>query len=155
MALTARLCSGAFTWEVKHSWLFPPCFGVAAAGFPPGKGRGCVALSLHPLKDAGVHIPHLSCCREGFFPSLVQVRAFSWEPGCCGMMEQRDASWPASSSLPPFTHTCSHLGVGFVYRNTSKKVFPIAPRRGTFSATQSPSNCEGVTYQLHKINLFR
>lgn len=42
----------------------------------------------------------------------------------------------------------------FIETLSSKKVFPIAPRRGMFSATQSPSNCEDATYQLHKINLF-
>lgn len=60
-----------------------------------------------------------------------------------------------AASLPSHTPAATSEPRLFIETLSSKKkVFPIAPRRGMFSATQSPSNCEDVTYQPHKVNLF-
>lgn len=92
--------------------------------------------------------------RRGFSRCLARVRGEvlrgAEAEGC-----QLACSLRSPSALRCLSRARHHPGAGFVYRDAAKQeVFPLAERRGVFPATQSPSNCEDATYQLHKINLF-
>lgn len=147
--LAAGRSSPAFPREVKHPDFFSALWR-SCSWFCSGEEEevGCFASAA--ARGCRHVCPACLFFAEGFLPLPGLGEAFLLQAEGCWSRGMPVDSFSPSLRAHHVPAATSELGL-FIETLSSKKVFPP---RGTFSATQSPSNCEDMTHHLHKINLF-